>query len=107
MASSKHKTKHIDHHGCWGLMTNYKIKFFSYRIETNDVQRFQGGYTQSSSSLSRQSNCFLLVLIDFIENNGKRHFVSFVFMSITARIAESASSKSWHYQTLDDQYFVN
>jgi len=67
----------------------------------------KGATRNHHQSLSRQSNCFLLVLIDFIENNGKRHFVSFVFMSITAGLAESASSKSWHYQTLDDQYFVN
>ena len=53
-------------------------------------------YTQSSSSLSRQSDRFLVILIDLIENNSKRHFASFVFMSITARIAESPNSKSWH-----------
>lgn len=61
--------------------------FTEYSIETNDVQRFQGGYTQSSSRLSRQSDCFLVILIDLIENNSKRPFASFVFMSIIARIS--------------------
>ena len=47
-----------------------------------------------------------VVVIDFTENNSKRNSASFVFIvSITARIAESVSSQSWHYQTLDDQCY--